>query len=91
MVDLSLQVILGADDVTHGTVKKWHAVTRRPHFDAVNPRRGRHVSWLVMCQSFCSYFPASSTFLISMSCPSCAPIHKSYFIVMSDSCFFNFL
>lgn len=41
--DFMGQVHLGTDDVTHGTVKKWHAVARRPHFDALSVRRGSRV------------------------------------------------
>ncbi|XP_070204929.1 rasGAP-activating-like protein 1 [Littorina saxatilis] len=41
--DFMGQIHLSADDVTHGTVRKWHAVARRPHFDALSVRRGSRV------------------------------------------------
>ena len=46
------QIHLSTDDVTHGTVRKWHAVARRPHFDALSVRRGRWVGMYSMFQAW---------------------------------------
>ncbi|KAL8576071.1 hypothetical protein ACOMHN_001421 [Nucella lapillus] len=61
--DFMGQVHLGTYDVTHGTVKKWHAVARRPHFDALSVRRGSRVergkvrclwAWYVKVRCLCA-------------------------------------
>ncbi|PVD32951.1 hypothetical protein C0Q70_08398 [Pomacea canaliculata] len=41
--DFMGQIHLTVEDVTHGTVKKWHAVARRPHVDALTVRRGSRI------------------------------------------------